>query len=190
MSDPKQPNPAPQSGAPNAKPQSRRFRWSRVVLVLSLALNLAVIGMIVGAMMGNGRSAPPRALSSRDVGYAPFISALDRGERRALARELRRAAPSRKDARSARRDGVELILDALRADPYDPAGLETALSLHREDLSNRQQVGQDVLVERLHKMSPSERQSYADRLDQILTRPERPDHHRDGPRREGLRNSN
>lgn len=190
MSDPKQPNPSPESGMPTAKPRAGRFHWSRVVLALSLALNLAIVGLIAGAFIGKDRSAPPRAYASRDVGFAPFLSALNRDEQRDLGRELRRTAPSRAEARNARQEGFERILEALRADPYDPEMLEAAITSHREDLANRQQIGQDTLVARLHNMSPSVRQAYADRLDRILTRPARPDRHRDGPRHERPRDQN
>ncbi|MGH1329789.1 MAG: periplasmic heavy metal sensor [Paracoccaceae bacterium] len=193
MSDPKHPNtPAQkdaQSNAPKAKPNPGNFHWSRVVLALSLGLNLAVVGLVAGAFMGKDRNGPPRGYSSRDVGYAPFIAALDRDERRALGGELRRAAPSRAQARSARRASFERILEALRATPYDPAALEAAIAAHREDLANSQKLGQETLVSRLHAMSALERIAYADRLDQILTRPareKRSDSHRNGPP-EGLR---
>lgn len=200
MSDPKTPNTPSENGAPmtpsNSAEKSGKFRWSRVILALSLALNLAVVGLIAGAFLGKERDAPPRGYSSRDVGYAPYISALNKDERRAVGRKLMNAAPSRDEARDARREGFEQILDALRATPYDPAALEAAISSQREDLARRQQVGQDILVERVHNMTVAERQAYAQRLDQILTRPERPDrpersdrpeHHRDAPRKDGPR---
>jgi len=64
--------------------QQPRKLW-RIVLVISLALNLAVVGVVGGFMVrSSGDKGPPRSF---DVGLGPIGRALDREDRRAAVRE-------------------------------------------------------------------------------------------------------
>jgi len=171
------PTPTP----PEPPARTRAPRWMRIVLVISLALNLAVLGMVAGLAL----RAPSRGameLGARDLGYAPFVFALDRDQRRALGQELRRAPGLRAD-RDERRALYLDILAALRAEPYDPAALEQALLAQRQAISRRQVAGAQALMARIDAMPSAERAAYADRLEEILTRPR--GHGRDGGGREG-----
>lgn len=151
----------------------RRFSWLRLVLVVSLAANLAVAGIFVGNAISWHREAPPpRALGLREIGYVPFVAALHRDERRALTRAFLAAAP-RNTERETRRSQFEAILAALRADPYQPAALDAALAAHKSAFAARQDLGQQLLIQTIAAMDDAARRDYADRLDAGMRRPPR-----------------
>ena len=71
-----------------ATPPTRAPRWMKIVLALSLALNLAVAGLALGAFLKDG----PRRGMPRDLSFGPFTEAFSADDRRAL-REAFRGGP-------------------------------------------------------------------------------------------------
>jgi len=87
--------------------QQPRKLW-RIVLVTSLALNLAVVGVIGGlALRSSGDKGPPRNF---DVGLGSIGRALSQEDRRAIGSALRNAPGSRASGRAEN----EAMLDSLR----------------------------------------------------------------------------
>lgn len=157
------------TGTPPPSAPRRAPRWMKIVLVVSVALNLLIAAMVVGAVFARDRDGfdhSDRAMM-RDLGRTPFVSALDFSDRRALGRSLRDGPrPDRADL-AAR---FEAVLGALRRDPFDRAALEAELATARTAASARQARIEAVLLDRLEGMSASERRAYADRLDRSLRR--------------------
>ena len=130
-------------------------RGWRVVLVVSLALNLGVLGIALGhALDGPGRERGPRMGGPA----APLIQALPRAERRALVQTLRQGP------RPPRGRGLDPVLEALRATPFDPDALSAALGQARAAGDARLRRAEAALIERLTQMSPQARAAYAERL--------------------------
>lgn len=149
---------------------SRRLK---IALGLSLALNLVVAGIVAGAAVrGFGHPPPPMV---RDLGFGPFARALSPADREALMQAYREATP---DMRDTMRAEVGALLAALRADPFDAAALQAALSAQDARARERLELGQRLLDERLLSFAPAERQAFADRLQEALTH---------GPGRDGPR---
>jgi hypothetical protein len=96
-----------------------RSRWLKVTLVVSLALNLLVIGAVIGAALGAGRPHDDRMRGEvpREFGRSPLVSALAPEDRRAVGRDLMRAAGPLRENRADLRARFERLLEALRADP-------------------------------------------------------------------------
>ena len=69
---------SPDTTATAPKPKALRY-----VLVASLALNLAVVGLFAGMALHHGGFGPDRD-GVRDLGFGPFTEALDEGDRAAL----------------------------------------------------------------------------------------------------------
>jgi len=158
------------NGAP---PRGGMRPWLRVLLVASLAVNLLVLGALGGAVMTWGHG--PHFTHGRGIG-GPLTRALDRDDRRAIGREMRRTfGGAHRGAGPAGGDPGALVAD-LRAVPFDPAPVEDRLSRHREALGKRMEMGQRLLLERLSEMSDAERAAFADRFERHL-RDHRP-HHR------------
>lgn len=139
----------------------------RIVLVVSLALNLLVAGVLLGAWFDRG---PHRDSRLREAGpMAPFVAAMDSGNRHALLGDLRGGERSR--GSSDFRARFDAMLNAIRVEPFDPMRLEDALAEQRAAAALRQEAGERLLVDRIATMNPAERTAYADRLEAAFARP-------------------
>ena len=151
-------------------PTAPRRRWVMPLLFVSLALNLLVVGAVVG------RSLSPDAPHKRErvdgpirsVIGEPFVRALGREDRRAMLDDLRREAPKIRETREDLRGRFIAFLEALRADPFDPTAVEQLLQDQSEVARGRQELGRMLMVNRLNEMSADERAAYADRLERDL----------------------
>lgn len=141
-------------------------RWIRVALAVSVALNLAVAGLAVGAWMREGRD---RGLP-RDMSFGPFTEALSDVDRRELRRALVDRMPGFREVRQEMRADIANLLASLRAVPFDPAATEEALSAISRRAMDRLDLGRDLISERIAGMTDAERQAFADRLERGLKR--------------------
>lgn len=138
-------------------------RWVRVLLVVSLALNLLFIGSIAGAMLTHSKwrsHHPPRL----DMAAGPLTQALSREDRRAIGREMRKAYRSAGANRADLQAGFEALIADLKQEPFDPEVVAKHLERHRGVFDERLALGQTLLLERLTQMQPDERADYAARL--------------------------
>jgi len=160
------------AGETNTKPKTRR-NWGRVVLVISLGLNLLIVGLVAGAMLGGPRDRDRNPVL-RDLGFGPFYEALPRAEKREIGNALRREAGTFRKNRAAMRTAFENFLTALRAEPFDPAAAARIIEDQSGTVGARQALARRLLLERIGAMSPAARAEYADTLGRAL---------RHGPRR-------
>ena len=147
-------------------------RWGRYLLVGSLALNLLIIGVVAGTLLGGPRDRDRNPLL-RDLGFGPFVHALPKSSKNELTDALKREAGSLRDNRAELRKHFEAFLAALRADPYDPEEVARLIADQRNRIGERQVIGQKLLLEHIATMSAGERADYADALDSALRRPKR-----------------
>jgi|GEM_PF-135646 len=170
------PEAAPQT-APPAPPQGSAPKpsaaplWMRLALVASLAANLLVAGVVVGAML-DGHGGGPRGVIG-DIGLGPFTGAFAPEDRKAMREAFMARAPDLRAMRDQERQDFRAVLDALRAEPYDPAAMRAALQRLSDRLGARMDLGRDILLERLDAMPPAARAAFADRLEAALERPRR-----------------
>lgn len=143
-------------------------RWTRILLILSLALNLFVIALVGGAAIRHHDGRPHGGV--RDVGVGHFTDVLTAKDRAALRDAFLAAAPDfRNERRAAREDFAELAA-ALRADPYDPARLDRIIARQGERTAGRIELGRQLLTRRIAQMAPAERAALADRIEAKLKR--------------------
>ncbi|WP_114285739.1 periplasmic heavy metal sensor [Candidatus Halocynthiibacter alkanivorans] len=150
----------------------KKFRWSRVVLVLSLGLNLAVAGLVVGSVVrSDGFGRPPhQAMQARDLGFGPFVAALKPKDRRSIGREFAlKSGPSREGMRETRAR-FEAMLAALKAEPYEQTVVSQLFEAMEQDRSGRLLAAKEAMLGKIESMSAQERQDYAARLDKVLKR--------------------
>lgn len=141
--------------------QQPRKLW-RIVLVTSLALNLAVVGVIGGlALRSSGDKGPPRNF---DVGLGSIGRALSQEDRRAIGSALRNAPGSRASGRAENEAMLDSLIVALRADPYSEAALQDALDAPRVRAATVRETAIAALKLRIAAMSQEERNGLADRL--------------------------
>ena len=138
--------------------------WVKIVLVSSLALNLAIAGFVFGFVVrGDGHVRG----GSAGLSYAlPYIAALERDDRRAVSRAVRRS-PDRPD-RPQRRAQFEEMLNVLRADPLDRDAVLAVLKRQADGVAQVQAVAQAAWLERIEAMTAQERQTYADAVESVL----------------------
>ncbi|MFW8634431.1 periplasmic heavy metal sensor [Cribrihabitans pelagius] len=139
--------------------------WQKWLLALSLALNLAVIGLAAGTAIRfaghqRGWHRPP------SVG-AMIFRELDRDTRAALRRE---AGGGHGSFPARRRAEAEAVIAALRSEPFGAAELlrllqEQAAVRHRFHLTM-----QEAWVEQVRAMTPEERAAFAGRMQERLER--------------------
>jgi hypothetical protein len=155
-------------------------RGRRVVLVASLALNLAALGAVGGWVLRHGigpdhRHGPHAARMAQMGG--PLTRALDAEGRDAVAAQLRGDRAAQKARRAALQASLMGLLADLRARPFDPARVEARLAAQRAQVTGRLEAGHEALLAHLAGMSDAGRAAYADRLEQTVHRwPQR--HHR------------
>ncbi|SDW31529.1 Heavy-metal resistance [Celeribacter indicus] len=161
----------------------RGIRWGRIVLVLSLALNLAILGAGIGmALRWDAARDRARAMHTRDFGFGPYVGAFSREDRRALGRAFVEEAGDWRAARREARESVETLIATLRAEPFDAERFQALLLAQHARFAARQKIGAELVVARIGEMQPEDRIAYADRLEEILTRPPHPPHGGDRPR--------
>ena len=139
-------------------PQKPKRIW-KFVFALSLALNLAVVGIVAGAVIsGRVGDGPPRNI---ELGLGPMIRSLAPQERRDILRDLRQARVLRDlDPRGR----VEGIVTTLKAEPFDEAALRAILSEQAARVGNLQATAQDAFVAVVLEMTPERRATFADQL--------------------------
>ncbi|PRX35085.1 Heavy-metal resistance [Meinhardsimonia xiamenensis] len=162
----------------------RALRLTRIALVISLALNLLVAGVVVGALI---RGVPwkegPRAGGLlRDPGLGPFYHALPDDERRAIAEALASRRAELEAERAALRAQLRSLLEAVRTEPFAADRLRALFAEQDAAITRRRALALELLIERLSAMSPAERARYADRLEALLRKPLRERERRDGRR--------
>ncbi|MGZ2257561.1 periplasmic heavy metal sensor [Roseobacter sp. A03A-229] len=148
-------------------------RWIKIMLGLSLALNLAVIGLIGGAVLRHGDGKVAGARNSGFGAYGlPYMIALPREDRRAVGRAVRSAAdlPDREARRALYRD----VLSALRATPFDATVLSAAVLRQAETAVAVQKTAQAAWLAQVSGMSDAERSAYADAVEEVLQRGPKP----------------
>lgn len=138
-------------------------RWVKLVLGASLALNLLFVGLAVGTFWRVSKTGGPPQMRN---GFA-FVTSLEREDRRAVLRELRRAG---RGVHEAGRADTQRILVMLRADTLDAVALQDAISRQIETGAGFQTRISSEWMSRVAEMDLAARQAYADRVEEKLKR--------------------
>jgi len=138
----------------------------RILLFVSLALNLLVVGVVGGAVASRGWGVGPPPRPDRISG--PLTQALSRADRRAIGLALRREYRKTHDTRVSIQQEFAPVIAALQSQPFDLQEVTQSLSLQHESQSSRQRLGQALLLQRLGEMDTSERAEFTERLIQAL----------------------
>ena len=137
----------------------------RIVLVCSLALNLAIAGVIGGSLIsGRFGDGPPRSF---DLGLGPVSRALTQDERRDIGRIMRRDRSLRDiDLRGRASDMVQ----ALKAEPFDADVLRSLMAEQSARVADMQSRAQDAFIAAIADMSTERRTEFADQLARELSK--------------------
>lgn len=146
----------------------RAPRWMKIALVLSVAFNLAILGLIAGAVAFGPRSG--HGFTVREVGFGPFDRALSPRDREALREQFQDRMGGRWTEMKAIRQDFQDLVAALRAQPFQPDALWSLAAQQEHRLTERLKLGQSLLIERVIAMSQEERLRFADRLEEEMSR--------------------
>ncbi len=160
----------PDIQAPVPRPPLRPL--TRIVLILSLGLNLAVFGIVAGVAINHSMH-PPRA-AVRDLGFGPFTEALTPADRHALYLDFRASFKDFDSQRQQMRADMDGLVASLHSDPFDVAGFQAVMARMKTRTDERLAVGQKLLIDHIQAMTPADRSAFADRLQDVIT------HHRKG----------
>ncbi|WP_299654465.1 periplasmic heavy metal sensor [uncultured Tateyamaria sp.] len=139
--------------------------WVKILLGLSLAVNLAIVGLVGGVAWRGG----PLGGKGPGMGYAmPYVLALPHDDRRAVFGAVRDNAdlPGRGARRAAYRDMIAL----LQAGAFDRVAVSAVLERQARDVGQVQMVAQTAWLDRIAAMTEGERSAYAERLTEVVSR--------------------
>ena len=137
-------------------------RSIKLLLAVSLALNMLVVGMIGGMMFHGGPFTS--AMSARMAAYGPLTRALSREDRAIIGQTMRGELGDARQNRQKRAAGIEALKNALMADDYDSDTAHQLIVELQEIGLKRYTLGQQLLHKRLDTMNDEERRAFASRL--------------------------
>ncbi len=142
-------------------------RWVRIALVLSLAFNLLLVGLIGGSVLAYRKwgMRPPAG----DIVIGAMTDALSRDDRRALRRAFLAERAGFEDRRDRIEDDTEDLVEALREEPWDEGKVTEIFARQQARTSDGLEAGQSLLLDRFRSMGTAERRAYADRLEELLS---------------------
>lgn len=177
-------NETSRSTTPPATDKPRR-KWPRVLLAVSLTLNLLVLGLVLGAKASghHGRDFDPRGPERgaiAELGFAPLAGAFDLKDRRAIGKGFKERAGSFRDNREHLKDEFDAMLKTLRAEPFDQAALLALMEAQSNRIRGHGDTLRALVIERISLMSAKERAEFADRIERKVKHGRRSDGHDTG----------
>lgn len=139
-----------------------KARWLLIALVASLALNLALVGYMVGKAAGPPFLRPPPTSFDPTVGLGRLLRFLPAERRREVL-----AGTARQDIReslvTARRT-ARTLHQQLGQEPFDEQALATTLQRFRNDFAESQARSHAAFVAATAALTPAERQRFTKSL--------------------------
>ena len=157
-----------------------RPRWLIVALAVSLLLNLAAVGFLIGAAGG-----PPswRTISfDPTAGLGRLMRFLPDERRTAVFGDTDRRRDIRRSLRTMR-GAQHNIAEAIAAEPFDADRLAAALEEFRMQFATNQQRSHAAFVSIMEKLTPEERQQFVESTRHMRDAYRHRDRHRDDRRR-------
>jgi len=160
----------PNLSTPSPRAPRRRGRGLRIALVLSLAVNLLVIGVVAGGawkMRNFDGGRPPHG----QVDIRALWQAMPRDARSALRERNREDGlhpdrPSREERRARMAELNAQLIEALRREPFDAEAFATLMQGDRAALERRLAAANAAFAAQLAGLSPAQRQALAGELEE------------------------
>lgn len=146
----------------NSVPKNPTPRWIRIALVVSLALNLGIAGLLVGTAL-RGPEARRGAVETPE-GVAMLARAMPHNHQRQLRDTFRNQRDRLESDRRELKNLRENFIEALRAEPFDIAAVKNAFVAQRQILDQVTAAGHSLVISQIEKMTPQERKLYIRRL--------------------------
>ncbi len=151
-------------------PSPKRGRnWMRFVLIVSLALNLLVVGLLGGAFLRHEKPVG-RHLDRMSMGLSIYIRALPEDSRTAFEAELRDGNSSRRALRKSMRERQRSLEAVLLAEPFSEEAVRQALTEHRSFAFEKTGRLQDAYVDAVAGLSDEARAAYFERVQDMFAK--------------------
>lgn len=146
--------------SPAASPGSRS-NWLKIVLVVSLAVNLLFIGGGVARYLTHGTPERMSGISQMQLIPRKFLGELDRGRRAELMKVFKEFAPAFREGRKAVREEAVKMAAALDAEPYDAASVKATIEAYSGRSSALASDGGKAALALIDRLSADERKLLA-----------------------------
>jgi uncharacterized membrane protein len=134
-------------------------RWLIAGLVVSVVVNLLLVGFVIGRMSG---FAPPPAFGpDPTAGFYRALGFLSDDRRAAIMPDVRKQMGELMPLLHKVRGDQHSVFDALTAEPFEPAALDGALADLRGNLAAAQVASHHSFVELAKQLTPAERKELA-----------------------------
>lgn len=153
------------------QPRAPMRRSLRLVLFASLAVNLVVAGLAVGAVVGNKKGGDRPARDADFMGA--YTRALPEDDRKAIGRAIRDNHRKNGITREMARAEFQQMLAMIRATPFDAEAMKLRIAEQSQASFDRRLAAQVIWLERIASMTDAERQDYADQIEAQLSRPDK-----------------
>lgn len=141
----------------------RASRWKTWALVASLAVNLLIVGLVVGAGLRGG---PDRGhyKPSEGADFRSITQALPEKARGDLRKSVLGRDGTMRERRQRSADLRRDLILVLEAETFNPGALETLFTEQRTVLGDLAKDGHTLLLETISQMTPEERATFAENL--------------------------
>ncbi|MEL6689362.1 MAG: periplasmic heavy metal sensor [Pseudomonadota bacterium] len=150
-------------------------RGARILLYVSLLVNLLVIGLVAGTLLTGGpKGSDRRPAAAGETGLGPLVRALEPQDRQELGLKMRRMLRNERLSRGEQRALMAEIQAALTTVPYDAEALDERLDRQVEEVQYRLTLARSIFIQHISEMTDEERAAFAERLQEVLDRPRGP----------------
>ncbi|MEZ6028137.1 MAG: periplasmic heavy metal sensor [Hyphomonadaceae bacterium] len=137
-----------------------------IVLVGSLALNAALVGIVVGRWLTPRTDEPSVLMQLERYGPTSDVVAaawaqLPEEDRTELRRQLRESWVAMSDDRKRLSEAGKAVYDAALADPFDEGKLRDTVAIFQSREKKLQGIAEDILISHLGRMPPKARATAA-----------------------------
>lgn len=141
------------------EPKRRLPRWAWVGIIVSLAINLVVVGATVGSFLGHrhGHWSGPRFMS----GHHSFYRGLPKERQRELRTLIREAKEPVQLLWKAVREARKKATDAMGAQPLDEAVFVSALQVLSQAEIDARKASDEMILKTVRQLSSEERAWFA-----------------------------
>lgn len=143
------------------------FPW-RTALFISLALNIVIVSVAIGAFASGARlqrPAPESTTELRFSGQRAFLRALPPEDRRQLRRDIAAELIAMREQRAASRQARLALYEAARAEPYDAERVRAAFAAVRAADAALLAGVHDALADGFGEVDPASRAAALDAME-------------------------
>jgi len=142
-----------------------KWHWTRYLLVLSLGLNLLILGVMLGAVLRGGPGDRMRGHHDASVlGLRAYVRALAPDDRDSLMHQIAMNRPALRAGRATMSAHLAKLAAALKITPYDHDAVQAVLTDQAKAISRNVAEGQKLLMDQLDAMTDAQRKALAGRL--------------------------